>query len=113
MQGEMKTTKQLSHTNSYTDMVDSTSKDMHNDRVVLVVAGGGIDAQRNENDHETRLLPSCRCSPPLENEKLGCIFQPSDDIPHVNWIDKGRGKHIIITGMQGKIHSLRNYLKII
>ena len=35
-------------------------------------------------------------------EKLRCIFQPSDDIPHVNWIDKGRGKHIIITGMQGK-----------
>ena len=31
-----------------TDMVDGMSKDMHNNRVVLVVADGKIDAQRNE-----------------------------------------------------------------
>ena len=36
-----------------TDTVDSVSADMHKDRVVLVVADGGIDAQRNENDQET------------------------------------------------------------
>lgn len=36
-----------------TDMVGGASTDMHKDRVVLVVADGGIDAQRNENDQET------------------------------------------------------------
>ena len=64
MHREIKTTKQLSHTNSYTDMVDGMSKDIHNDRVlVLVVADGGIDAQRNIKT--TKKLVCCQVAAAL------------------------------------------------